>query len=243
LSTVDQDEIAHFSRLSADWWDWYGPLHALHKFNPLRVAYIRQRAAAHFGRDAARPDSLAGLRILDIGCGGGILCEPLTRLGAAVTGIDPAPSNIAVAQHHAAQEGLAIDYRGTTAEALAATGGVFDMVLAMEVLEHVADVGLFIRLAAGLVKPGGLVFFATFNRTLKSFALGIVAAEYILRWVPRGTHQWGKFITPEELGTELQRNRLRLLDQTGTVYKFLSHRWELSGNVDVNYMGVAEKAA
>ena len=243
MSTVDQDEIAHFSRLSAHWWDWYGPLHALHKFNPLRVAYIRDRAAAHFGRDATRADSLAGLRILDIGCGGGILCEPLTRLGAAVTGIDPAPSNIAVAQHHAAQEGLAIDYRSTTAEALAATGGVFDMVLAMEVLEHVADVGLFIRLAAGLVKPGGLVFFATFNRTLKSFVLGIVAAEYILRWVPRGTHQWEKFITPEELNAELRRNGLRLLDQTGTVYRFLKHRWRLSSNMDVNYMLMADKAA
>ena len=196
--TVDQDEVAQFSRLSGQWWDARGPMAALHKFNPVRLAYVRDRAAAHFGRDPKRLDSLAGLRMLDIGCGGGILSEPLARLGATVVGIDPSASNIAVAREHAQMSGLAIDYRSTTAEALAQTGEVFDVVLAMEVVEHVADVNLFIELVAALVKPGGLGFVATLNRTAKSFALAIVGAEYILRWLPRGTHQWDKFVTPAE---------------------------------------------
>ena len=242
-STIDEEEVAHFSRLSGQWWDWHGPLKALHKFNPFRVAYIRDRAAAHFGRDPTPPDCLAGLRILDIGCGGGILSEPIARLGAAVVGADPAQSNIAIARHHAAQQGLPIDYRCTTAEALAAGGEVFDVVLAMEVIEHVADVGLFVDLTAAMVKPGGLMFFATFNRTWKSFALGIVAAECILRWVPRGTHRWEKFITPNELETTIERGGLRPIDATGVIYKIFTHRWRLSSDMDVNYMIVAEKPA
>src|SRR5580698_8818331 len=181
--TIDQSEVAQFSRLSSQWWDARGPMATLHKFNPVRLAYIRDRAVEHFGRDPKRLDSLAGLRVLDIGCGGGVLSEPLARLGASVVGADPSDSNIAVAQSHAAQSGLTIDYRCTTAEAMAETlaeaGENFDIVLAMEVIEHVADVGLFVDRAASLVKPGGLMFVATLNRTMKSFALAIVGAEYI----------------------------------------------------------------
>ncbi|HEY6259028.1 MAG TPA: bifunctional 2-polyprenyl-6-hydroxyphenol methylase/3-demethylubiquinol 3-O-methyltransferase UbiG [Xanthobacteraceae bacterium] len=242
-STIDEDEVAHFSRLSGQWWDLRGPLKALHKFNPTRVGYVRDRAAAHFGRDPTRLDSLAGLRILDIGCGGGILSEPLARLGAAVVGADPSQSNIAVARKHAEQSGLAIDYRNTTAESLADAGEIFDLVLAMEVVEHVADVSLFIDRAAAMVKPGGLMFVATFNRTLQALVLGIVAAEYILRWVPRGTHQWGKFVTPNELRAALGRSGLQVVNQTGVIYEVFGYRWRLSGNMDVNYMLVAERRA
>lgn len=241
-STIDVDEIAHFSRLSGEWWDLRGPLKQLHKLNPTRVGYIRDRAAAHFGRDPTQPGSLAGLRILDIGCGGGILSEPLARLDATVVGADASQSNIAVARAHAAQSGLAIDYRDATAESLADAGETFDLVLAMEVVEHVADVGLFVDRAAAMVRPGGLMFVATFNRTLTALALGIVAAEYILRWVPRGTHQWGKFVTPQELRTALTRNGLRVVNQSGVIFDVLRRRFRLSGNMDVNYMLVAEKA-
>ncbi len=241
--TVDADEITHFSALSSQWWNTRGPLRALHKFNPLRVGYIRERTAAHFGRDPARADSLAGLRILDIGCGAGILSEPVARLGAAVVGVDPAQSNIAAAQQHAAAQGLSIDYRCTTAEALAANGDRFDVVLAMEVVEHVADVGLFVGLTAAMVKPGGLIFFATFSRTLKSFVLGIVAAEYILRWVPRGTHQWTKFITPDELAAAIEKSGLQIAERTGVVYNVARPHWRFSTDMDVNYMIVAKRPA
>jgi 2-polyprenyl-6-hydroxyphenyl methylase / 3-demethylubiquinone-9 3-methyltransferase len=239
--TVDQDEIARFSRLADDWWDTRGPMAALHKFNPVRLAYIRDRAAGHFGRDPASLDSLAGLRVLDIGCGGGILSEPLARLGATMVGVDPAAKNIAVAQAHAGALGLAIDYRATTAEALAEAGERFDIVLAMEVVEHVTDVGAFIAHTAALVKPGGLLFVATLNRTAKSFALAIVGAEYILRWLPRGTHRWDKFVTPDELAFAIEGGGLRVAGETGVVYNLLSDRWQLSRDTDVNYMVVAEK--
>jgi 2-polyprenyl-6-hydroxyphenyl methylase / 3-demethylubiquinone-9 3-methyltransferase len=241
--TVDEDEVARFSRMSGQWWDARGPMAQLHKFNPLRLGYIRDHAAEHFGRDAKRLDSLQGLRILDIGCGGGILSEPLARLGASVVGADPSDSNIGVAQHHAAQAGLAIDYRSTTAEALAEAGESFDIVLAMEVVEHVADVGLFVDLAASMVKPDGLLFVATINRTMKSFALAIVGAEYVLRWLPRGTHQWDKFVTPNELEIAVEQAGLIISDETGVVYNLLADRWQLSTDTDVNYMVVAEKAA
>ena len=170
--TVDDDEVARFSRLAGEWWDARGPMAALHALNPVRLAYIRDRAAAHFGRDPKRLDSLAGLRVLDIGCGAGILCEPLARLGAAVTGADPSAENIAAARHHAAQSGVAVDYRNASAEALAEAGEIFDIVLAMEVVEHVADVGLFVRLAAAMVKPGGLMVVATLNRTREELCAG-----------------------------------------------------------------------
>jgi 2-polyprenyl-6-hydroxyphenyl methylase/3-demethylubiquinone-9 3-methyltransferase len=240
--TIDQDEVARFSRLSSQWWDVRGPMAPLHKFNPVRLGYIRDRATDHFGRDPKRLDSLAGLRILDIGCGGGVLSEPLARLGASVVGADPSDSNIAVAQSHAVQSGLAIDYRCTTAEALAEANESFDVVLAMEVVEHVTDVGLFVELAGSLVRPGGLMFVATLNRTMKSFALAIVGAEYILRWLPRGTHQWDKFVTPNELEIAIEQAGLRLTDETGVIYNLLADRWQISTDMDVNYMVVAERA-
>ena len=240
--TVDEHEVARFSRLAGQWWDARGPMAALHKLNPVRLSYIRDRAAAHFGRDAKRLDSLAGLRILDIGCGGGILSEPLARLGAAVVGVDPSERNIAVAEHHAKQSGLAIDYRATTAETLAEVDETFNVVLAMEVVEHVADVGLFVDLAASLVKPGGLLFAATLNRTMKSFALAIVGAEYILRWLPRGTHQWEKFVTPNELEIAVAQAGLDVADETGVIYNLFADRWQLSSDMDVNYMLVAARS-
>jgi 2-polyprenyl-6-hydroxyphenyl methylase/3-demethylubiquinone-9 3-methyltransferase len=241
--TVDHDEVARFSRLAGQWWDPQGPMAALHKFNPVRLAYIRDNAAARFERDPKRLDSLAGLRVLDIGCGGGILCEPLARLGASVTGVDPAQNNIAAAQQHAARSGLAVDYRCSSAESLAEAGEVFDVVLAMEVVEHVTDVGLFVELAAGMVRPGGLMFVATLNRTAKSFALAIVGAEYILRWLPRGTHQWDKFVTPDELESALERGGLNRIAKAGVIYNLFADRWQLAADMDVNYMVVAEKAA
>jgi 2-polyprenyl-6-hydroxyphenyl methylase / 3-demethylubiquinone-9 3-methyltransferase len=241
--TIDQDEVARFSRVSEQWWDAHGPMAALHKFNPVRVGYLRDRLAAHFGRDPKRLDSLSGLRLLDIGCGGGILAEPLARLGAAVVGADPSESNIAVAKRHTAQAGLAIDYRATTAEALEQAGEKFDAVLAMEVIEHVADVALFVDLAATMVKPGGLLFVATLNRTVKSFALAIVGAEYILRWLPRGTHQWEKFVTPNELEIAIAQSGLQIVDETGVIYNLFADRWQLSADMDVNYMVAAEKPA
>jgi len=240
-ATVDESEVARFSRLSRQWWDPNGPMAPLHKFNPIRLGYVRDRAAAHFGRDPNRLDSLAGLRMLDIGCGAGVLSEPLARLGAAVVGADPSDSNIAAAKHHAAQSGLAIDYRATTAEALEAAGESFDVVLAMEVVEHVADLGLFVDIAAEMVKPGGLMFVATLNRTIKSFALAIVGAEYILRWVPRGTHQWDKFVTPNELEIAITQSGLAVTDQAGVIYNLLADRWQLSTDLDVNYMIAAAK--
>jgi 2-polyprenyl-6-hydroxyphenyl methylase / 3-demethylubiquinone-9 3-methyltransferase len=240
--TVDQDEVARFSRLAGTWWDPRGPMAALHKFNPVRLAYIRDHAAMRFGRDPRSLESLAGLRFLDIGCGAGILAEPLARLGAAVVGADPSAENIAAAKAHAARSGLGVDYRATTAETLAAAGERFDVVLAMEVVEHVTDVGAFIGHAAAMVKPGGLLFVATLNRTAKSFALAIVGAEYILRWLPRGTHRWDKFVTPDELETAIEATGLRIADETGVIYNLLADRWQLGRDMDVNYMLVAEKS-
>jgi 2-polyprenyl-6-hydroxyphenyl methylase/3-demethylubiquinone-9 3-methyltransferase len=212
----------------------------LHKFNPVRLAHIRDAACHRFARDQRRLDSLAGLRILDIGCGGGILSEPLARLGADVTGADPSETNISVARLHAAENGLAIDYRATTVEVLSAAGERFDIVLAMEVVEHVADVNLFVKLAATMVKPGGLMIAATLNRTLKSFALAIVGAEYVLRWLPRGTHRWDRFVTPNELEIAMERGGLRVTDRTGVIYNPIADRWEPSTDMDVNYTLTAE---
>jgi 2-polyprenyl-6-hydroxyphenyl methylase/3-demethylubiquinone-9 3-methyltransferase len=239
--TVDEAEVERFSRLAAEWWDPRGKMAPLHKFNPLRLAYVRDQAAAHFGRDAKRLDSLQGLRVLDIGCGGGLLAEPLARIGAEVVGADPSSSNIEVARLHAARSGTAVDYRCTTAEALGEAGERFDIVLAMEVVEHVADLSLFVRRCAEMVRPGGLMIVATINRTLKSFALAIVGAEYVLRWLPRGTHQWDKFVTPNEIEIELERNGLRVVGDTGVIYNLLADRWQLASDTDVNYMLVAEK--
>ena len=241
--TVDADEVARFERLAATWWDPRGKMGVLHKFNPVRLAYIRDAACKRFERNAKHLDCLTGLRILDIGCGGGILCEPLARLGANVVGADPAEKNIAAAKVHAAKSELAIDYRATTAEALADAGETFDIVLAMEVVEHVADVKLFVSRCADMVRPGGLMIAATINRTLKSFALAIVGAEYVLRWLPRGTHSWDKFVTPDELEIAMERAGLRTTDERGVIYNLLADRWELSTDTDVNYMVLGEKGA
>jgi 2-polyprenyl-6-hydroxyphenyl methylase/3-demethylubiquinone-9 3-methyltransferase len=240
--TVDQAEIARFSALADTWWDPRGKMGVLHKFNPVRLAYIRDAACRQFGRDGKKLDCLKGLRILDIGCGGGLLSEPLARIGADVVGADASGPNIAAARLHAAESGVAVDYRDTTAEALADAGERFDIVLAMEIVEHVADVDLFVQRCAEMVKPGGLLIAATLNRTMKSFALAIVGAEYVLGWLPRGTHRWDKFVTPNELEIALEMGGLRVIDDTGVIYNLLADRWQLSSDKDVNYILTAEKA-
>lgn len=243
VSTIDQDEIDQFARLGAQWWDERGPMAMLHRFNPVRIGYIRDQMAAHFGRDPKKLGCLKDLRILDIGCGGGILSEPLARLGGKVVGADPSEANIEIAQRHAGQSGVMVDYRATTAEALADQGERFDVVLAMEVVEHVADMPLFVKRCGEMVKPGGLMIAATLNRTLKSFALAIVGAEYVLRWLPRGTHHWDKFVTPGELEAAMVKAGLRVVDERGVVYNLFADRWQLSNDMDVNYMLTAEKPA
>jgi 2-polyprenyl-6-hydroxyphenyl methylase/3-demethylubiquinone-9 3-methyltransferase len=241
VSSVDAAEVERFSRHAADWWDARGPMAALHKFNPIRLAYIRDQAAARFDRDPKKLDCLKGLRMLDIGCGGGILSEPLARLGAQMIGADPAEENIAAARTHAEEAGVAVDYRATSAEELAAAKERFDVVLAMEVVEHVTDVNAFVATCAAMVKPGGLMIAATLNRTLKSFALAIVGAEYVLRWLPRGTHQWDKFVTPVELETAIEDSGLRIIGERGVIYNPFADRWQLSSDMDVNYMLVAQR--
>jgi len=241
--SVDPREVEQFARMAATWWDPRGPMAPLHKLNPVRLAYVRDRAAERFGRDPKLLGCLKGLRMLDIGCGGGLLSEPLARLGAEMTGIDPAAENIEIARAHAAETGVTADYRATTAEALAEAGERFDLVLAMEVVEHVVDVPAFVATCAAMVKPGGLLMMATLNRTLKSFALAIVGAEYILRWLPRGTHQWDKFVKPEELETAIEGNGLRVIAERGVIYNPLADRWQLSSDMDVNYMLAAARDA
>jgi 2-polyprenyl-6-hydroxyphenyl methylase/3-demethylubiquinone-9 3-methyltransferase len=240
-ASVDPLEIAKFERMAADWWSPGGKFRPLHKLNPARLGYIRDVAVAHFGRDAKSARPLAGLSALDIGCGGGILSEPLARLGAATIGIDPSSTHIEVARLHAAKSGLAIDYRATTAEALAADGERFDLVLAMEVVEHVADVGAFVATCAALVKPGGLLLVATINRTPKAFALAIVGAEYVLRWLPRGTHDYSKLVRPAELKDAFAAAGLAFADETGLRYNPLTDSWTRSADMGVNYMIAAEK--
>jgi 2-polyprenyl-6-hydroxyphenyl methylase/3-demethylubiquinone-9 3-methyltransferase len=240
-SSVDQAEIERFSRHAADWWNPRGPMAALHKFNPVRLGYIRDQAAAQFNRDPKKLDCLKGLRMLDIGCGGGILSEPLARLGAEMVGADPSEDNINAARAHAEAADVVVDYRATTAEDLAAANERFDVVLAMEVVEHVADVDAFVATCATTVRPGGLMIAATLNRTLKSFALAIVGAEYVLRWLPRGTHQWEKFVTPAELENAIERNALQVTGERGVIYNPFADRWQLSSDMDVNYMLVAQR--
>jgi 2-polyprenyl-6-hydroxyphenyl methylase / 3-demethylubiquinone-9 3-methyltransferase len=241
-TTIDTREIEHFSALATEWWNPNGKFRPLHKFNPVRLVYIRDQVAARFGRDPRVARPFEGLRVLDMGCGGGLLCEPMARLGATVVGADASQTNIEVANLHAAEGGLEIDYRATTAEALADTGETFDVVLNMEVVEHVADVDLFIGKCGELVKPGGLMFVATINRTLKALGLAIIGAEYVLRWLPRGTHQYGKLVRPEELEAALAKAKLTVIDRTGVIYNPLSDRWQPSKDMDVNYMVLAQKS-
>jgi 2-polyprenyl-6-hydroxyphenyl methylase/3-demethylubiquinone-9 3-methyltransferase len=242
-TTVDQAEVARFAALADQWWDPHGKMRPLHKFNPVRLAYVRDRLCERFERDPKALDSLKGLRILDVGCGGGLVCEPLARLGAEVVGVDPGRPNIEAARMHAEKSGLAIDYRVATAEQLADARERFDTVLALEVVEHVTDVTLFVRRCAEMVKPRGMMIAATLNRTLKSFALAIVGAEYVLRWLPVGTHRWDKFVTPDELEAALAAAGLSVLDETGVIYNPFVDEWRRSKDLDVNYMVAAGKHA
>jgi 2-polyprenyl-6-hydroxyphenyl methylase/3-demethylubiquinone-9 3-methyltransferase len=241
--TVDAGEVARFERIARTWWDPEGAMKTLHRFNPVRLAYIRDAAAAHYGREPRNGKPLAGLSVLDVGCGGGLLCEPLTRLGATVTGIDPAPTNVEVARLHAGQSGLAVTYRQATVEELVAEGARFDIVLAMEVVEHVSDVELFTAACCRAVAPGGLLVMATLNRTLRAFALAIVGAEYVLGWLPKGTHQWDKFVTPAELAAAIAGGGLAVTDEAGVVYNPLAGTWRLSDDMAVNYMVLAKPPA
>lgn len=242
-STINPDEIAKFAAMAEEWWDPTGKFKPLHKFNPVRLGYIREKAIAHFGRDGILRQPLEGLRVLDIGCGGGLLCEPLTRLGAKVTGIDAGERNIAIARLHAEQSMLEIDYRATTAEALAQAGDRYDIVLNMEVVEHVDNVPLYMKSCADLVAPGGLLFTATINRTLRAYALAIIGAERVLRWLPKGTHDYAKFLTPEEISALVSRNGLTVVEKTGVVFHPLADEWRRSRDTGINYMVLAEKAA
>lgn len=237
--SVDTEELARFSALAGQWWDPEGAMAPLHRFNPVRMAYIRDRLAAHFGRDALAPKPLAGLGIADVGCGGGLLCEPVARLGAAVTGIDASADSIRAAAAHATEMGLDIDYRTTTAGALAATGARFDAVLSFEVVEHVADMDAFLDDCCRLLKPGGAMVLATLNRTAKAYLFAIVGAEHVLRWLPRGTHDWRKFVRPSELAGGLRRSGLGIEDLSGVSYDLVGGEWRISRDVAVNYMAFA----
>jgi 2-polyprenyl-6-hydroxyphenyl methylase/3-demethylubiquinone-9 3-methyltransferase len=240
-ASIDPAEVAKFSAIAAEWWDPAGKFAPLHKFNPVRLGFIRSEAAAHFGRDSRSLRPFEGLSLLDIGCGGGLLSEPMARLGFQVTGADASERNIGTARAHAAQSGLKIDYRAVTAEVLVAEGHAFDVVLNMEVVEHVADVTAYLNACAALVKPGGLTFVATLNKTLKSLALAKIGAEYVLGWLPRGTHDWNRFIPPPALEKSLKDSGLIPLKRQGVSFDPLGWDWKLSSDVDVNYMIVARR--
>jgi len=262
-STIDPDETAKFESMADEWWDLDGKFKPLHQLNPLRLDYIKRHICAHFGCNPADEQPFAGLHILDIGCGGGLLSEPMARLGAHVVGVDGSAKNIKIAQMHAKQSGLEIDYRTTSAESLAEAGEQFDVILNMEVIEHVADIRLFMRACAQLLNDKGLLFFSTLNRTGKSFALAIIGAEYVLGLLPRGTHEWRKFITPAECKDYLALNGLDLQDMVGVRYNPFAaplnsilgnsilgnnilgmpagRTWDLSHDLSVNYMGLATR--
>jgi len=235
-SSIDPGEVARFSAWAAEWWDPRGKFAPLHRFNPVRLAFIRDQALARFGGDAKARRPFEGLRLLDIGCGGGLVSEPMARLGFAVTGVDPGERNVAAARAHAAAMGLSIDYRCAAAEELLAGGEAFDLVLNMEVVEHVADPGGYLRDTAGLIAPGGLMIVATLNRTLKALALGKLAAEYVLRWVPAGTHDWRRFLRPDEIRGFLAGAPFDVAGPFGIAFDPLSGRWAGSADADVNYM-------
>jgi 2-polyprenyl-6-hydroxyphenyl methylase/3-demethylubiquinone-9 3-methyltransferase len=235
--TVDADEVAKFEAMAANWWDTEGMFKPLHMMNPCRLDYITNQIAVEFARDLTGKLPLKGLRILDIGCGGGLLSEPMARLGAEVVGADAAPGNIPVAQIHAQQTGLEIDYRHVTAEKLAADGEKFDVILNMEVIEHVADPLAFLTACKDLLKPGGLILCSTINRNPKSYMMAIIGAEHIMRWLPKGTHDWNKFITPDELYELLHNAGLTAVDRKGFVFNPLKWSWSISdSDLSVNYV-------
>ncbi|KJE36102.1 3-demethylubiquinone-9 3-methyltransferase [Thalassospira sp. HJ] len=242
--TANADEIARFSAMSEKWWDPNGVMKPLHKFNPVRLQILRDNICAHLGRDPETIEPLKGIEIIDIGCGAGLLSEPLARMGTKMTSIDASESNIEVAKIHAAQSGLEIDYRCCTPEMLADEGKQFDIVLNMEVIEHVDDPQFFMQACASVLKPGGLMFVATLNRTIKSLALAKIGAEYILRWLPAGTHDWRKFVKPSEMSGYLRGAGLELCDITGVAYNPINDTWAPAPrDLDVNYMVIAQKPA
>ena len=242
-STIDAAEVAKFEAMAAEWWDPNGKFKPLHMLNPCRLDYITSQIAAEFERDREVNAPFEGLRILDIGCGGGLLSEPMARLGADVVGADAAPRNIPVAQVHAEQSGLEIDYRHTTAEDMAAAGEQFDVVLNMEVVEHVSDPLAYLTACQKLLKPGGLMVCSTINRNPKSFAMAIVGAEYVMRWLPKGTHEWSKFITPDELYGLISQAGLTPVDRKGFVFNPVTWQWRLSDrDLSVNYVTASVKS-
>lgn len=241
-SGLDERELATFRAAASDWWKPDGKFKPLHALGPVRMEFIRDHAARHFGRDARSLKPFSGLSIADVGCGGGLLCEPMARLGGQVTGIDPLPESIDVAQRHAEDQGLTIRYLAGEAADLARQGDSFDLVVSMEVVEHVPDASAFIRDCAAILKPGGLLLLSTINRTAKSYAFAIVGAEYVLQWLPKGTHRWEKFITPAELEAACTEAGLTWLEASGCVFNALSGGWRISDNVAVNYFAAASKS-
>ena len=235
-TTIDPEDVARFSAIAGEWWDPDGKFKPLHRFNPIRLKYIRDRMCDQFGRDPRSLRPFDGLKFLDVGCGGGLISEPLTRMGANVTGIDASDRNIRTAQVHAIQSGLDIDYRATTVEDICADGEIFDAVISLEVVEHVADADLFFDGCAALMSKNGAIVLATLNRTPKSFVLGIIGAEYVMRWLPRGTHDWKKFVRPSEIARGLRRNQVTIEDISGLTLNPLTGEWHISRDVSVNYV-------
>jgi 2-polyprenyl-6-hydroxyphenyl methylase/3-demethylubiquinone-9 3-methyltransferase len=234
--TIDRDEVARFAALASQWWDEEGEFRPLHRLNPVRLQFLRDRLAGHFARGARDLAPFRGLSLVDVGCGGGLVAEPMARLGFAVTGLDADAEALAVARAHAEAQGLAIDYRAETAEDLAAQGARFDAVLALEVMEHVTDVPLFLAAASRLLRPGGAFIASTINRTARSFALAIVGAEYVLRWLPRGTHRWDRFLRPSEVAASLRATGLEARELRGLVFDPVRGGWNLSSDLAVNYL-------
>jgi 2-polyprenyl-6-hydroxyphenyl methylase/3-demethylubiquinone-9 3-methyltransferase len=243
--TLDAQEIDRFARLSSEWWDPRGKFRALHRIGPARLTFLRDEMVRHFGRQAGagglRP--LNGMSVVDVGCGGGLIAEPLARMGACVTGLDPAVENIEAARRHAAGQGLDIDYRAGRVEELAAEGLAFDAVVCLEVVEHVPDPGVFLAACAALVRPHGLLLLSTLNRTLKAYLLAIIGGEYVLRWLPVGTHRWERFITPDELSGYLRAAGLEAPTIRGLIYNPIADVWSLGADTDVNYLASASKPA
>jgi 2-polyprenyl-6-hydroxyphenyl methylase/3-demethylubiquinone-9 3-methyltransferase len=239
--TLDRREVDRFGQLASEWWDANGKFRALHRIGPTRLTFLRDEMVRHFSLSAPGLRPLSGLRALDVGCGGGLICEPLARLGARVTGLDPSPETIEAARRHAAGQGLDIDYRAGRVEELQAEAEAFDAVVCMEVVEHVPDPATFIAACAALLRPGGLMLLSTLNRTLKAYLLAIIGAEYILRWLPVGTHQWDRFVTPEELDRHLRAAGLAAPVVKGLAYNPLADRWSIGADTDVNYLAAASK--